>query len=401
LRSMFEGAAKFNGDVEGWDTRKVYDMQQMFKGAAAFTRDLSSWTKESKVRQVAAWGEAFKDAGNTQTKKQPKWNRDFFGSTCPPKIRTKWPQTKAELTTLVNSMANDNQDDNRNANKDVSDKINTSAITDMSGTLNSDGNGYNSGTIPLSFDQTLECWDVSNVRTMAGMFSGAQKFNQDLSMWKMGNVTDMSYMFASAQKFDQSLANWDVSNVTSMKGMFNGATIFNQDLSSWGSTMGQITNMDSMFNSASTFNQDLSAWNVSSVTNMKNMFHQAIKFNNKDSNGIQNWDVARVTNMANMFSGTPAGATVFNQPIGTWDVSGITEPEKMQRMFIANSSFDQDLSAWEVHLQPQLKAAKPSYIFSSSRLDAGDSCKNPQNSQTDCDDAEKTARKAKWPQSWR
>ncbi|MEM9424589.1 MAG: BspA family leucine-rich repeat surface protein, partial [Spirochaetota bacterium] len=326
LRSTFEGAAKFNGDVAGWDTRKVYDMQQMFKDAAAFTRDLSSWTKESKVRKVAAWGEAFQGAGNTQTKKQPKWNRDFFGSTCPPKIRTKWPRTKAELTTMVTNMANDNQDDNRNANnsRDVSDKINTSAITDMSGTLASNGKGYESGVVPNGFDKTLECWDVSNVRTMAGMFASSSKFNQDLSMWKVGNVTDMSNMFAGAQKFDQSLANWDVSNVTSMNAMFSGATIFNQDLSSWAATMGQITNMDNMFFNASTFNQDLSAWNVSNVTSMKNMFQQAKKFNNGGKEGIQNWDVSKVTNMAYMFSGSPAGATVFNQPIGTWDVSGVT-----------------------------------------------------------------------------
>ena len=35
------------------------------------------------------------------------------------------------------------------------------------------------------FNQSLNLWDVSNVKNMHCMFCEAKKFNQDLSMWKV------------------------------------------------------------------------------------------------------------------------------------------------------------------------------------------------------------------------
>ena len=56
-------------------------------------------------------------------------------------------------------------------------------------------------------------WDVSNVKNMYGMFSGATSFNQPLNKWNVSNdVTDMEGMFAIAEDFNQPLNNWNVSN---------------------------------------------------------------------------------------------------------------------------------------------------------------------------------------------
>ena len=53
-------------------------------------------------------------------------------------------------------------------------------------------------------------WDVSNVKNMYGMFSGATSFNQPLNKWNVSNdVTYMEEMFEEATSFNQPLhAPW-------------------------------------------------------------------------------------------------------------------------------------------------------------------------------------------------
>ena len=58
---------------------------------------------------------------------------------------------------------------------------------------------------------------------------------------------------------------------------------------------------------------------------------------------ISNWDVSNVTDMSEMFSSMESLA--FNQPIGDWDVSSVTD---MSKMFKEATSFNQDLSAWNL-----------------------------------------------------
>ena len=47
----------------------------------------------------------------------------------------------------------------------------------------------------VSFKQSLNRWNVSNVKDMARMFCDAKKFNQDLNMWKVQGATDTVNMF--------------------------------------------------------------------------------------------------------------------------------------------------------------------------------------------------------------
>lgn len=46
-----------------------------------------------------------------------------------------------------------------------------------------------------SFNQSLNLWDVSNVKNMHCMFCEAKSFNQDLSMWKVRETTFTVNMF--------------------------------------------------------------------------------------------------------------------------------------------------------------------------------------------------------------
>lgn len=75
----------------------------------------------------------------------------------------------------------------------------------------------------------------------------------------------------------------------------------------------------------------------SSVTDMSYMFRNASSFNQD----ISSWDVSSVIDMSFMFY----GVTSFNQDIGTWNVGSVTN---MSSMFYSASVFNQDISSWDV-----------------------------------------------------
>ena len=83
------------------------------------------------------------------------------------------------------------------------------------------------------FNCDISKWDVSNVKTMEGMFSGCTEFNQDISNWDVSNVILMEGMFGFTKKFNQPIGKWDVSNVIDFNNMFICASSFNQDISNW------------------------------------------------------------------------------------------------------------------------------------------------------------------------
>jgi surface protein len=70
---------------------------------------------------------------------------------------------------------------------------------------------------------------------------------------------------------------------------------------------------------------------------MSRVFYNASSFNQN----LSGWDVSNVTNMSFMFN----GATSFNQDISSWDVSNVTS---MSHMFCGAKSFNSDISDWNV-----------------------------------------------------
>ncbi|MEL7833411.1 BspA family leucine-rich repeat surface protein [Fodinibius sp. Rm-B-1B1-1] len=182
------------------------------------------------------------------------------------------------------------------------------------------------------FNQDLNSWDVSSVTNMYRMFLDASSFNQDISGWDVSSVTNMNFMFSGAEDFNQDISSWDVSNVEGMSYMFRDSN-FNRDISDW--DVSSVTDMSWMFFNASSFKQDIGSWDVSAVTTMRYMFHEASSFNQD----IGNWDVSNVTDMHGMFE----EATLFNQDISSWNTSAATT---MDKMFKNASSFNQDISSW-------------------------------------------------------
>ncbi len=177
--------------------------------------------------------------------------------------------------------------------------------------------------------------DLSHVKDMSYMFSGAESFNQPLEKWNVSKVTNMSDMFFGAESFNQPLEKWDVSKVTNMTEMFWAAKSFNQPLEKW--NVSKVTDMSCMFAYASSFNQPLEKWDVSKVTDMSLMFTYASSFNQP----LEKWNVSKVTDMSMMFY----GASSFNQPLEKWNVSKVTN---MTEMFYGASKFSYYPKSWVV-----------------------------------------------------
>jgi hypothetical protein len=60
----------------------------------------------------------------------------------------------------------------------------------------------------LEFNQSLNTWDVSNVKNFERMFMITNNFNQDLSEWNVSNAINLELMFHYSRSFNQNLGTW-------------------------------------------------------------------------------------------------------------------------------------------------------------------------------------------------
>ena len=109
-----------------------------------------------------------------------------------------------------------------------------------------------------------------------------------------------------------------------------------QSIEQWGNI--EWSTMNSAFRDASNmvYNAD-DAPDLSGVTDMSSMFNGASSFNGD----LSSWNVSSVTDMSDMFN----DASSFNGDLSNWNVSSV---ENMYYMFNGASSFNGDLSSWDV-----------------------------------------------------
>ena len=267
-----------------------------------------------------------------------------------------------------------------NFNGDISN-WDTSKVTNMIYMFAMDGQ-----TTKHQFNQNIGSWDVGEVTEMQYMFSNSI-FNQDISNWDTSKVTNMSYMFASNGNFNQDVNTkdysagnrlaWDVSACIYFSHMFAGCTSFISSVDKWKIYTGSNNvDMSGMFLSAKNFNSSLNtsqvtvgqgsyqqtylAWDIQKVNDLSSFFRGSPPTsppgNNLFNSSLSNWDTSNVSTIQETFKDV-----VFNQPlvnqqvtVGTgatartynaWDVSNVTQ---MYRVFRDNTTFNQDLSSWDI-----------------------------------------------------
>ena len=104
----------------------------------------------------------------------------------------------------------------------------------------------------------------------------------------------------------------------------------------WGDS--QWTSMHSAFRGASNMTYNASDIpDLSRVTDMERMFEGASSFDGD----LSDWNVSNISDMSYMFK----DAILFNSDISTWDVSNVSD---MSEMFWHAYSFDGDVSDWDV-----------------------------------------------------
>lgn len=81
---------------------------------------------------------------------------------------------------------------------------------------------------------TVEEWGTNAWQSFENAFQSCE--NLEIKATDAPNLTavkSMKYMFTGATKFNQPIGHWNVSNVVNMEGLFQNANTFNQDLSGW------------------------------------------------------------------------------------------------------------------------------------------------------------------------
>ena len=299
-----------------------------------------------------------------------------------------------------------------------------------------------------SFDSDVSNWDTSTIVDMDFMFSSASSFNVDISGWDVSNVTSMSSMLNAATSFsstnyDKLLNEWSKLNVQSNVSFSVGSVTYcngtegrdaltakgwnitdggkncpfitkwrtteadesilvpvNDDYTfdytiDWGdgtietNKRGDATHTYAVageyevrisgrfeairFRSESHSRSkiiDIVQWgeiqwksfesafyacdnlvmsatdvpNLANVSSLKEMFHGATSFNGD----VSNWDVSTITNMYRMFRSNSS----FNSDLSSWNVSNVTN---MESMFSGASSFNSNLSNWNTSKVTNIK----------------------------------------------
>lgn len=157
--------------------------------------------------------------------------------------------------------------------------------------------------------ESIEKWDLKNVKNISDMFHGAKNFNQDLSGWDVSSVEDFSRTFYEAEKFHGDISGWNVSSAKNMESMFFKAKNFNSDIGNW--NVSSVENMSFMFYNTEKFNADISGWDVSSVVLMNFMLCKAKLF----QRDIRNWNPRNLRRKKSIL----LGATNFRYSLNNWN----------------------------------------------------------------------------------
>ncbi|NPD31045.1 BspA family leucine-rich repeat surface protein [Eggerthellaceae bacterium zg-1084] len=271
LKSMFEGAKKFNSPIGNWDTSHVTNMSAMLK-ETAFNQPIGNWDT-SHVTDMSYM---------------------FNGARAFNQPLNDWDVSNVTRMTYMFGLA-------REFNQPL-DRWNTGNVTTMDRMFNA----------ARAFNQPIGNWDVSHVTDPTAMFENATSFNQPLNDWDTGSFTSLKNMFSKATSFNQPLDRWNTSNVTTMAAAFQGAGAFNQPIGNWDTS--KVDSLLNMFNSASSFNQPIDSWDVSHVRDFQYMLSRATAFNQD----LGAWNMASADKLEGALSSSGMSHENYEAALAGW-----------------------------------------------------------------------------------
>jgi surface protein len=192
--------------------------------------------------------------------------------------------------------------------------------------------------------RALFSWNNGDQKTNLSWIKDVKQFGLNFETGKRNQVESGVRAFSQITAVQlTALENLDTSNLLYMNSMFIGASAFNQDLNNFDTS--NVKSMANIFQSATDFDGDLSSWDLSSCTQLVSAFRFT---NNFTGGGIENWDVSKVISWQEFLRRSFA----FNAPIGGWTMSPEVNENRLREMFGEATSFNQDLSGWNVENCP-------------------------------------------------
>lgn len=186
VKFMFSDSPDFNGDISGWDMRKIIDASNMFNNASSFNNDISSWDTSG----IKDMGFMFNNASS--------FDKDIGGWNTEEVLNMKWMFSGAS-----------------SFNQDISD-------WETGNVMNMDRMFANASL----FNQNLGNWDIEKTDKMFNMFFNTSlstlNYSNMLISWSNQNVmnnvifgagnTTYNSSATSARNILESTYNWDISD---------------------------------------------------------------------------------------------------------------------------------------------------------------------------------------------
>ena len=349
MSNMFQNADSFNGNLSAWDISGVFSMQHMFYNASSFNGDISSWD----VSGVTNMHNMLSDADSFD-QNLGKWYiilDDYSiddGDTDKTVTRISTQNTALGNHSPTYSIAPGGDGD---AFEIAGSALKLKSVPNYAVKSSYTVTILSGGGFGTSNSETFDIFVYPTILPPASFITTwtTTTANESIKI-PVGGATGQYTVDWGDGSRDTVTGNAlhqysDAGTYTvSISGDFTRINLGDDysnarklhSIQQWGDI--RWSSMNSAFKYTS--NMVYNATDVpilSDVNDMSGMFSQASSFDGD----ISSWNVSGVTDMHNMFYRVSS----FNSDLSSWDVSGVTD---MRNMFYFASSFNSDLSSWDV-----------------------------------------------------
>ena len=352
MSGMFRGATSFNQPLNSWNVSSVTTMSSMFSGATTFDQDISSWNVSSVTDMSNMFNGATSFNQNLGTWYIMPATANFYrgGASLyiPPVSAQNSPLRNHSPVYGIGSGGDSNLFEitgSALAFKSVPDAGTYSANVTASGSaVFENGNNWRILVIEaideeFDSDAFITTWETTAVSESISIPVEVHTSGTLTIYWGDGSAPESVTASGTETHTYAASGEYQVSMTGDLSRINLGASGSTPakllSIDQWGDI--EWSTMENAFRRAANMEyRATDAPDLSGVTSMSFMFSGATTFDQD----VSSWNVSSVTDMSGMFQ-----SASFDQPLNSWNVSSVTD---MSLMFQAATSFNQPLNSWNV-----------------------------------------------------